>query len=65
MTSSRITQRTTRHTTQLDNKADRQRRLRYFLRGCPATLAAQIATGAVRLTDGPGGYVRFLEGGTR
>ncbi len=45
--------------------ADRQRRLRYFLRGCNAVLAAQITSGAVRLTDGPGGYVRFLEGGTR
>ncbi len=41
---------------------DRQRRLRYFLSGCPAALAAQIASGAVRLTAGPGGYVRFLEG---
>ncbi len=45
--------------------ADRQRCLRYFLRGCNAALAAQIASGAVRLTDGPGGYVRFLEGVVR
>ncbi len=45
-----------------DVLADRQRRLRYFLSGCPAALAAQIASGAVRLTAGPGGYVRFLEG---
>ncbi len=45
--------------------ADRQRCLRYFLRGCNAALAAQIASGAVRLTAGPGGYVRFLEGVVR
>ncbi len=44
---------------------DRQRRLRYFLNGCPAALSSQITSGAVRLTAGPGGYVRFLEGVVR
>ncbi len=62
MTNDRIAQRARQYTTRVDNKADRQRRLRYFLRGCPATLAAQIASGAVRLTAGPGGYIQFLEG---
>ncbi len=61
----KIPQRATTYTRQVDNKTDRQRRLRCFLRGCPAVLEAQIASGTVRISAGSGGYVRFLEGEAR